>query len=88
MTTKKTTEEVANKVRAELTKEKLLKQIEKTIYEGYEVVLWPDDIEEKDINDMILAGRKKEEIQTIIEKNSYQGNMAMIRFATWRRRNA
>ena len=66
----------------------VLKQIEKTIYEGYEVVLWPDDIEEKDINDMILAGRKKEEIQTIIEKNSYQGNMAMIRFATWRRRNA
>ena len=66
----------------------VLKQIEKTIYEGYEVVLWPDDIEEKDINDMILAGRTKEEIQTIIEKNSYQGNMAMIRFATWRRRNA
>ena len=31
MTTKKTTEEVANKVRAELTKEKLLKQIEETI---------------------------------------------------------
>ena len=66
----------------------VLKQIEKTIYEGYEVVLWPDDVEEKDINDMILAGRTKEEIQTTIEKNSYQGNMAMIRFATWRRRNA
>ena len=63
-------------------------QIEKTIYEGYEVVLWPDDMKEKDINDMILAGKTKEDIQTIIEKNSYQGNMAMIRFATWRRRNA
>ena len=66
----------------------VLKQIEKTIYEGYEVVLWPDDMKEKDINDMILAGKTKEDIQTIIEKNSYQGNMAMIRFATWRRRNA
>ena len=31
MSNPKTTEEVANNVRAELTKEKLLKQIEKTI---------------------------------------------------------
>ena len=66
----------------------ILKQIEKTIDLGYNVVLWPDDVKEKDINDMILAGRTKEEVQSIINKNSYQGNMAKIRFTTWRRRNA
>ena len=66
----------------------ILKQIEKTIDLGYNVVLWPDDVKEKDINDMILAGRTKEEVQSIINKNSYQGNMAKIRFATWRKRNA
>jgi len=66
----------------------ILKQIEKTIDLGYNVVLWPDDIKEKDINDMILAGRTKEEVQSIINKNSYQGNMAKIRFVTWRKRNA
>ncbi len=66
----------------------ILKQIEKTIDLGYNVVLWPDDVKEKDINDMILAGRTKEEVQSIINKNSYQGNMAKIRFVTWRKRNA
>jgi hypothetical protein len=65
-----------------------LKQIEKTIDLGYNVVLWPDDVKEKDINDMILSGLSKNEVQSIINKNSYQGNMAKIRFATWRRRNA
>lgn len=66
----------------------ILKQIEKTIDLGYNVVLWPDDVKEKDINDMILSGLSKNEVQSIINKNSYQGNMAKIRFATWRRRNA
>ena len=66
----------------------ILKQIEKTIDLGYNVVLWPDDVKEKDINDMILAGRTKEEVQSIINKNSYQGNMAKIRFTKWRKRNA
>ena len=66
----------------------IVKQIEKTVNEGYSVVLWPDDLKEKDINDMILAGKTKDEIKTIIEKNTYQGNMAKIRLTTWRRTNA
>jgi len=66
----------------------ILKQIEKTIYMGYNVVLWPDNLKEKDINDMILSGLTKEEVQTIINNNSYQGNMAKIKFTQWRRRNA
>jgi hypothetical protein len=66
----------------------ILKQMNKTIDMGYNIVLWPDDIKEKDINDMIMSGRKKEEIQTIIKNNSYQGNMAKIRFTTWRKRDA
>ena len=35
----------------------LLKQIDKTIDRGYKVVLWPDNVKEKDINDMILSGK-------------------------------
>ena len=37
---------------------------------------------------MILAGKTKDEIKTIIEKNTYQGNMAKIRLTAWRRINA
>ena len=66
----------------------ILRQIEKTIDRGYSVVLWPNDVKEKDINDMILSGRTKDEVQTIIKNNTYQGNMAKIKFATWRKINA
>ena len=66
----------------------VLKQIGKTINLGYNVVLWPDDVKEKDINDMVISGKTKDEIQTIIKNNTYQGNMAKIRFTTWRKRNA
>ena len=66
----------------------ILIQIEQIIDKGYNVVLWPDDVKEKDINDMILSGKTKEEVQTIIKNNTYQGNMAKIRFSKWRKINA
>ena len=65
----------------------LLKQIDKTIDRGYKVVLWPDNVKEKDINDMILSGKTKHEIKSTIENNTYQGNMAKIRLTTWRKVN-
>ena len=39
-----------------------------------------DDIQEKDINDMVMSGKTKEEIETIIENNTYQGNIALLKF--------
>ena len=42
---------------------------------------------EKDINEMIMSGRTKEEIKNIIEKNTYQGNMALLKFTNWRKIN-
>ena len=50
-------------------------QVKQIIDKGYNVVLCPDDVEEKDINDMILSGMTKDQIQTIIKNNTYQGNM-------------
>ena len=66
----------------------ILIQIEQIIDKGYNVVLWPDDVKEKDINDMILSGKTKDQIQTTIKNNTYQGNMAKIRMTTWRKTNA
>ena len=42
------------------------REIEKTIYSGYNVVLWPDDLKEKDINDMILSGLTKNTLSALI----------------------
>ena len=64
------------------------KQIEKTIKQGRNVVIWPDSIRHKDINDMIIAGYTKEEIQQIITDNTFSGAAAQLRFAEWRKINA
>jgi len=61
------------------------KQIEKTIDQGKSVCLWPDTMEYKDINDMVIGGYTKEEIQEIITNNTLSGVAAKLRFAEWRR---
>ena len=61
------------------------KQIEKTIDQGKSVCLWPDHMKEKDINDMVIAGYSKKEVQEIITNNTFSGVAAKLRFAEWRR---
>ena len=57
-------------------------RISKTIAEGGSVVIWPTNIYEKDINDMVLAGH---DVQTIVESNIYKGLEATLKFTTWKR---
>ena len=66
----------------------LLKQVEKTINRGHKICLWPEGMEYKDINDMILGGYTKEEIQDLIKHNTYQGATATLWFTKWRKINA
>jgi len=66
----------------------LLKQVEKTINRGHKICLWPEGMEYKDINDMILGGYTKEEIQDLIKHNTYQGATATLWFTRWRKINA
>jgi len=61
------------------------KQIEKTINQGKSVCMWPDNMKCKDINDMIIDGYSKEQIQEIITNNTFSGVAAKLRFAEWRR---
>ena len=57
-------------------------RISKTIAEGGSVVIWPSNIYEKDINDMVLAGH---DVQSIVESNVYKGLEAKLKFNTWKR---
>ena len=65
----------------------ICKLIEKTINTGRKICLWPESMKHKDINDMILGGYTKEEIQEIIMENTFQTASAKMRFATWRKTN-
>jgi len=66
----------------------LLKQIDKEIKKGHSVVLWPDQMNWKDINDMIIHGYTKSQIQEVITDNTFCGAAAQLKFAEWRKINA
>mgnify|MGYP000453962962 CR=1 FL=1 len=68
--------------------EQIVKQIEKFINNNYSVVLWPESIKEKDINDMVIAGYTKEQVQEIITDNTFSGAAAQLRFSEWRKIDA
>lgn len=61
----------------------IVKIIGDAIEEGACVCIWPDGITEKDINDMVLAGR--DNVKVIIDQNSYSGLMAKLKFNQWRK---
>ena len=60
----------------------ILKRIESTIDRGECVVIWPQNIKEKDINDMVLS---KYDIMSILELNTYSGLEAKIKFNNWKK---
>jgi len=51
--------------------------------EGYKICVWPKDVLEKDINDMVLAGRTQKEIIDIIKDNSYSGLALQEKMRMW-----
>ena len=57
-------------------------RISNTIDRGESVVIFPSNIHEKDINDMVLAGH---DVQSIVESNIYKGLEATLKFTTWKR---
>jgi len=58
------------------------KIIDKAINSNYNIVVWPQTLEEKDINDIVLTGK---EPLNIIKKNIYNGLEAKMKFVSWKR---
>ena len=65
----------------------ICKQMEKTLNQGTGLVIWPDSMRHKDINDMIVAGYTQLQVQQIIKENTFIGASAQLRFAEWRKIN-
>jgi len=61
----------------------IVRRMETLIDNNYELVIWPDTIKVKDINDMVLEGIK--DIQKIIDNNTYKGLEARLQLASWKR---
>jgi len=63
----------------------IVNKVEHAIENHFNVVIWPEMIEEKDINDMILGGFSLDEIQDIISKNTFLNLRAKIEFVNWKK---
>jgi hypothetical protein len=57
-------------------------RIGRTIDNGDSVVIWPNGIDDKDINDMVMSGL---DVQSVIESNTYSGLEAKLKFNTWKK---
>jgi hypothetical protein len=63
----------------------IVKQIGKAIASGYNVTLLPENIKQKDINDMILAGISPGEILDLIDKFTFSNLRANLEFSNWKK---
>ena len=57
-------------------------RIERCIDRNQKVVIWPNGIIEKDINDMIIAGH---DVMSMIKSNTYSGLEAKVKFNIWKK---
>ena len=60
----------------------IVRRIETAIETQQRVVIWPSDILQKDINDMVLAGH---DVQKVVESNIYQGLEAKLKLNIWKK---
>ena len=60
----------------------IVQRINRTIDSGDSVIIWPTNIMEKDINDMVLAGH---DVMSMLELNTHQGLEAKIKFNNWKK---
>lgn len=59
------------------------KKIDKSIMNGYNVCIWPENLEHKDVNDMITVGLSSEFIKHIIDGNTYRDLAAKLALTKW-----
>ena len=60
-----------------------IKKLDKAIMQGYNIVIWPENLEHKDINDMVLAGLSSEFIAHIMKTNTYKDLAAKLALTRW-----
>jgi hypothetical protein len=63
----------------------VVRAMQKSIKAGKSIVIWPDVVDGKDINEMIINGMPISEIREIIDKNTVSGLEAQTKFTFWKK---
>ena len=60
----------------------IVSKISRSVDRGDKVVIWPKNIQQKDINDMILAGHN---VQNVVQSNVYHNLEAKLKLNDWKK---
>ena len=60
----------------------IVERMQRTVDQGDPIVIWPNTIKQKDINDMVLKGLDP---SAIIKGNTYQGLQAKLKLTDWKK---
>lgn len=60
-----------------------VKKIDKAVMQGYNVCIWPENLEHKDVNDMVKAGLSSDFIRYIIDQNTHRDLKAKLALQKW-----
>ncbi len=63
----------------------IIKRMQKVIDDGYNVVIWPNDLQLKDVNDLIISGLTKSEVANIISTNTYSKLSALTQLNNYKK---
>ena len=63
----------------------IVNRMYKVIEQDFNVVIWPEDLQLKDVNDMIMSGLTKIELQDIISNNTYSKLSALTKLNYWKK---
>ena len=63
----------------------IIKRMYDVVEKDYNLVVWPDDMRHKDINDMIISGMSIAEVQTIISKNTFAKLEALTKLSYFKK---
>ena len=69
----------------EARNKEIVNRMAKIIDAGWTICIWPENILEKDVNDMVLAGQTAEEIEGMINMNKFSGLQAKFRLNGWKK---
>jgi transcription elongation factor Elf1 len=63
----------------------IVKLMQDAIKSNHWIVIWPNTIEAKDINEMVMSGISPDEIESIISSNTFSGLEAQTKFVFWKK---
>ena len=63
----------------------IVKMMQDAIKLRYDVVIWPNNVQGKDINEMIMNGISPDEIERIISSNTFRDIQAQLKMNMWKK---